>query len=74
MSHSWHGTQPTIVRTPIKKPADVRATNQSQSERGAYDERGGDRLKKGLLWVTGLTGIAIAATIVVDIVAGRGLF
>lgn len=63
--------QPNIVRIPHKKPNDFQATSQQQSNAGIYDARGGDRLKKVLLWVVILVIVALVVTFVVDAIVGR---
>jgi hypothetical protein len=47
--------------------------NHGLISRGSYDERG-SRLKTALLWILGLAAIAIVITLVVDLVAGIGMF
>lgn len=63
--------QPNILREPDKKAADFRATNQSQSNAGTYDDRGGNRSKKVLAWVIAILVVALVITFVVDAIAGR---
>ena len=66
--------QPNILRTPDKKPADFRATNQSQSNAGTYDERGGgSRTKKIVGWSIALILAVVVVTTIVDAIAGRTL-
>lgn len=72
MAESGPPGQPNIVRKPEKKPADFRATSQQQSNAGTYDDRGGDRFKKVLLWAVILILAAAVITIIVDVIAGRG--
>ncbi len=70
MAESGPPHQPNIVRKPDKKPVDFRATSQKQSNAGTYDDRGGDRLKKVMLWVVAIVIVALIATFILDAVSG----
>jgi hypothetical protein len=45
-----------------------------QTYRGSYDERGGNRVRQAMRWVIGLLIAAIIITLLVDLVAGTGVF
>ena len=66
------GTQPNILREQGKKPSDLHVTTERQSERGSYEDKGGDRFKRVLISVVVFIVVALIVTLIVDLATGVG--
>lgn len=64
----------------MSDPGDIGSLNDPQANtriqiyKGSYEERGGSKFKRISRWAIGLVIAAIIITLVVDLVAGIGMF